>query len=103
MKYVAAYALLALNKEEVTAQDLTNLLTSMGTEVQQSAVDHLVNSLKGMPISEAINQGMSKISSMNIGGGANNNVVVQGEDDDVKSEVSEEEADVSMGDLFGSD
>lgn len=102
MKYIAAYALLALNKDKVTSDDMANLLTSMGVEVDQKPIDLIVNSLKGMSTSEAVELGLGKLSNMSLGGG-NGNVQVVDVEEDKTSEVSEEDADVSMGDLFGSD
>jgi ribosomal protein L12E/L44/L45/RPP1/RPP2 len=63
MKYIAAYALLALNKEKVTRDDLTSLLSNMGVEVEPEPVDQLINSLSGMPISEAISLGFAKMNA----------------------------------------
>ena len=103
MKYIAAYALLALNQETITTDDLTNFLTGMGVEVDQKPVEQIVNSLKGVPLNQAIEQGLAKISTMNIGGGSNNNVVVADAEEDKEDEVSEDEADVSMAGFFSSD
>ena len=104
MKYIAAYALLALNKEKVTKDDLTSLLQSMGVEVNPQPVDQLINSLEGMPIEQAISLGMAKLDSMN-GNGQGGEVEeigpgLGGNDSDCDDDV---EDDISMTGLFDSD
>lgn len=60
--------------------------------------------MKGKPIHEAINEGLTKVSSLNVGGGGGNaGGAAAQEEEQAEEEPEEEEADVSMPDLFGDD
>merc|ERR1712066_1136900 len=72
MKYVAAYALLALaGNESVNAADLTKFLTAAGvSDVNNDSVTAVCNALAGKQLHEVINAGFGKISSLSLGGGS---------------------------------
>ena len=62
MKYIAAYALLALSgKENISADDMSHLLGDMGVTVEKQPIENIVNALQGMPIDQAISQGLQKL------------------------------------------
>ena len=110
MKYVAAYTLLALRGEEnIDAAKVKALLEACECEVNQDSLDAVVNALKGKDLSELINNGLSKVSSLSVGGGsgsggagnAGNAEEKKEEEAEEEEEVEEEEVDFDMGDLFG--
>ena len=107
MKYVAAYTLLALQGEKnIDAAKVKALLVACDCEVDQTSLDAVVNSLKGKCLTELINNGMSKVSSM--GGGSGSGAAGAGEakaeeavEEEKEETVEEEEESYSMGGLFG--
>ena len=106
MKYVAAYTLLALRGEtDIDAAKLRSLLEACDCEVNQDSLDAVVNALKGKCLTELINNGLPKISSMSVGGsgGAAGGKVEEkpAEEEEEEEEVEEEEMDFDMGGLFG--
>eukprot|EP00997_Jenningsia_sp_PLL12_P010705 NODE_8039_length_427_cov_19.224868_g7179_i0.p1 GENE.NODE_8039_length_427_cov_19.224868_g7179_i0~~NODE_8039_length_427_cov_19.224868_g7179_i0.p1 ORF type:complete len:115 (+),score=20.04 NODE_8039_length_427_cov_19.224868_g7179_i0:32-346(+) len=103
MKYIAAYALLALSgKTEISADDLTRLLTDLDCSPEQQTVDLVVNNLKGKPIHEAVAEGLTQIASLSLGGGGGQAAggEAEAEEKEEEKEVSEEEESVSMGGFF---
>ena len=112
MKYVAAYTLLALRGESnIDAAKVKALLEACECEVNQDSLDAVVNALKGKDLSELINNGLSKVSSLSVGGGGSSGGAGAGgaggaeekkeEEAEEEEEVEEEEVDFDMGDLFG--
>ena len=109
MKYVAAYTLLALRGEKnIDAAKLRKLLEDCDCDVNQESLDAVINALKGKNLTELINNGLGKISSMAVGGGSGGGAAKaedkkeeDDEDEESEEEVEEEEMDFDMGDLFG--
>ncbi len=111
MKYVAAYALLALaGKTDVSAADLAAFLKKAGVTVDESSVETVVNTLKGKQLHEVIASGMTKVSSLSFGGSgaATTAAPAQGGSTAAQApapaakveEPPKEEEAVSMGGLF---
>ena len=108
MKYVAAYTLLTLRGEkDIDAAKLKKFLEECDCEVDQSSLDAVVNALKGKCLTELINNGLPKVSSMAVGGGGSGGAAggeaekKEEEEEEEEEEVEEEEMDFDMGDLFG--
>ena len=104
MKYLAAYTLLTLSgKANPSEDDLSKFLKSLDCEVNQEQLKACVTALSGKQLHELCNQGMSKLGSMNVGGGsgakAQGEAVV--EEEEKEPTVEEESEDMDMGDLFG--
>ena len=70
MKYLSAYVLLTIGgKTDVSESDLSEYLKSVGCEVDEEQVKTVCKQLKGKALHELCNNGMTKICSMNLGGG----------------------------------
>lgn len=106
MKYVAAYALLALNKKkDIAAKDLTAFLKNCGVEVDEAGAENVCNALKGKELHEVISEGLGKVATLSFGGAgaaapaggapAGGNAPAA-----KKEEEPAEEENVSMGGLF---
>ncbi len=71
MRHVAAYLLAALGgNENPSAKDIKAILSSVGVEADDKALDLVVNSLKGKNLEELLAEGAEKLASMPAGGGA---------------------------------
>jgi ribosomal protein L12E/L44/L45/RPP1/RPP2 len=97
-QYAVVFSMLCLNDAglELNEENINKALDQSGNKVESYWPGLFVNALEGKDIN----------SFLTVTGGAtggNNTVEVADADDDKEDEVSEEEADVSMGDLFGSD
>ncbi|KAL4445049.1 hypothetical protein ABPG74_018777 [Tetrahymena malaccensis] len=68
MKYVAAYALLALNGSQPTEADVKALIESVNGTVDATKLSAFINTIKGKNIEDVIKAGLSKVG--NIGGAA---------------------------------
>ncbi|KAG9416600.1 60S acidic ribosomal protein P2 [Aphanomyces cochlioides] len=109
MRYVAAYLLVALAKEDVTADDVTKVLTSAGVEIDSERLNKLFEDVAGKSIDEIIAAGSSKLAKF--GGGAAPAAAAAGAAAPAadagaakKDEPKEEEADLDLGggmDMFG--
>ena len=106
MKYLAAYLLLKLGENESpSSEDVKNLLTSFGIEVDDSALSFMMEKVAGKPIAELEAAGKERLLS--IGGNATSVVASSGSDGaakDVEVEVQEEEEeeiDLGGGGMFG--
>ena len=111
MKYVAAYALLALaGKKDISAADLAGFLKTAGVTVDETGVETVVNALKGKQLHEVIASGLTKVSTLSLGGGASGstNAPAKGGSTAAQApapaakveEAPKEEEAVSMGGLF---
>merc|ERR1740139_391175 len=104
MKYVAAYALMALSgKQNPTEAELKVFMTAAGCETNAEGLQSVCNALKGKALHEVINAGFGKISSLSMGGGS-----APAQSGTAKVEVAavveeevveEEEEDMDLGDL----
>ncbi|ETV89135.1 hypothetical protein H257_00507 [Aphanomyces astaci] len=107
MRYVAAYLLVALAKEDVTPADVTKVLTTAGLEIDAERLDKLFEDVAGKSIDEIIASGSTKLAKF--GGGAAAPAAAAaggaaapaaGKKEEKKEE--EEEADLGGGiDMFG--
>ncbi|KAI8985898.1 60s acidic ribosomal protein-domain-containing protein [Pilobolus umbonatus] len=69
MKYLAAYLLLvAGGKETPTANDIKNVLGSVGVEYDAARVQSLLKAFSGKTVAEAIAEGSTKLASVSAGG-----------------------------------
>ncbi|KAL4611647.1 hypothetical protein ACB098_08G116800 [Castanea mollissima] len=71
MKVVAAYLLAVLGGNTTpSAEDLKNILGSVGAEADDDRIELLLSEVKGKDITELIAAGREKLSSVPSGGGA---------------------------------
>ncbi|CAL8076758.1 unnamed protein product [Calicophoron daubneyi] len=71
MKYLAAYMLCQLGgKEKPTASDVTSVLESVGIEHDSSRLELLLSELHGKDIHKLTSEGLAKMASVPMGGGA---------------------------------
>ncbi|KAK9454174.1 60S acidic ribosomal protein p2 [Dipodascopsis uninucleata] len=69
MKYIAAYLLLtSAGNTSPSAEDITNVLSSVGIEVEDDRLSSLLSELEGKNIDELIAEGSSKLASVPSGG-----------------------------------
>ena len=106
MKYIAAYAMVAISGKEVTAEAIKKVLSSVECNVDESRLNQLVDALKGKALHEVISAGLGKVSNLAPSSGAaapaSGAAPAQEEKkEEKKVEEEEEEDDVDMGDLFG--
>ncbi|BCS17341.1 ribosomal protein P2 [Aspergillus puulaauensis] len=73
MKHLAAYLLLTLGgNSEPSAEDIKEVLASVGIDADQGRLGQLLNELRGRDINELIAEGTSKLATgigSNTGGG----------------------------------
>ena len=108
MKYIAAYMLIKLGgKEEVTVDDLKNIIESVGIEFDQQKAKEIVEKLQGKDLNEVIDNGKTKLNAVsncqtiqqnqeNNNGGNNGN----GNDDHQQEEEETLELGGGFDDLF---
>ncbi len=102
MKYIAAYAMVAISGKEVTAQAVQKVLEAVGCKVDNERLNQLCESLKGKALNEVIAAGMGKVGSMSAGAApAQGAAAPVKEEKQPEPEEEEEEEDVDMGGLFG--
>jgi large subunit ribosomal protein LP2 len=74
MKHIAAYALLVLGGNATpTAEDVTNVITAAGGEVDEEKLAKLIADLEGKDIHELLAKGetdLKSVTSLGGGGGA---------------------------------
>ncbi|KAE9616737.1 hypothetical protein Lal_00034430 [Lupinus albus] len=71
MKVIAAYLLAVLGgKNSPSANDLKNILSSVGAEADDDRIELLLTEVKGKDITELIASGREKLASVPSGGGA---------------------------------
>jgi large subunit ribosomal protein LP2 len=70
MKYLAAYLLANLSGNKPDASAVTNVLTSIGIEVDAAQVEKVVSELSGKDLAAVIAEGSSKLSSVSVSVGA---------------------------------
>ncbi|XP_029911749.1 60S acidic ribosomal protein P2-like [Myripristis murdjan] len=69
MRYVAAYLLAALGgNANPSAQDIKDILGSVGIEADDERLNKVISELNGKDIEEVLNAGMSKLASVPAGG-----------------------------------
>ena len=62
MKYIAAYMLAKLGKENPTVEDIQRIIESVGIEFDPKKADEIVKKLEGKDINEVIADGKTKLS-----------------------------------------
>jgi large subunit ribosomal protein LP2 len=63
MKYLAAYALLALSgKKDITAADVKKVLSEAQVKVDEEDIERLIKAVKGKPIHQLISDGRKQMS-----------------------------------------
>ncbi|KAH3670851.1 hypothetical protein WICMUC_004820 [Wickerhamomyces mucosus] len=71
MKYLAAYLLLQQGGIEApSAEQIKNVLSSVGVEAEESKISALLSSLEGKSIQDVIAEGNTKLASVPTGGAA---------------------------------
>ena len=94
MKYIAAYMLAKLGKENPTVDDIKRIIESVGIEFDQKKGEEIINKLEGKNLEEVINDGKSKLTFVsNEQSGLNEGAKSKEEDekDNEKNEKEEEE------------
>ena len=70
MKLLAAYLLLVLGGNAApTADDITNVITSVGGEVDEEKLATLLADVDGKDLNELIAKGKESLKSVSVGGG----------------------------------
>ncbi|KAL9102845.1 MAG: hypothetical protein Q9163_002060 [Psora crenata] len=70
MKHLAAYLLLGLGgNTSPSADDVKEVLSSVGIDADEDRLDKLISELKGKDLQELIAEGTSKLASVPSGGG----------------------------------
>ncbi|VEU20724.1 DEKNAAC101525 [Brettanomyces naardenensis] len=102
MKYLAAYLLLQKSgKEAPSAEEITSVLESVGSEVDEKRIALLLSSLEGKSIADLIAQGSSKLAAVPTGGAAPAAGAVAGGDEEGKEEEEEEKEEEESDDDMG--
>ncbi|KAL5344122.1 hypothetical protein BJX70DRAFT_393538 [Aspergillus crustosus] len=117
MKYLAAYLLLQLGGTPIpSAEEIKEVLASVGIEADENRLEYLLKALEGKDIDEVIAEGTARLATgIGIGGGSGGNEIVKNgerkegcdtagngdgyEDQDGDGDVDDEE-DFGLG-LFG--
>merc|ERR1712062_450461 len=68
MRYVAAALLAAQGGQEVSADNIKKILSSVGIDADDEKVDKVVSELAGKDIAELIKEGTEKLGSVPAGG-----------------------------------
>merc|ERR1711978_361600 len=108
MRYVAAYLLAALGGNSApSAKDIKKILTSVGIDADDAALNKVIDELKGKNLEELMAEGREKLASVPSGGGvaasAGGGGAASGGDapaeakKEEKKEESEESEDDDMG------
>merc|ERR1711916_197739 len=70
MKYIAAYLLASLNKQNPSAADVTKVLSAVGANVDDAQLSAVMGALDGQNVDALIEAGAEKFASVPSGGGA---------------------------------
>lgn len=103
MKYLAAYLLLVQGGNEApTAADISGLLETVGSEVDQTRLNNLLKELEGKDINELIQEGNGKLASVPSAGAAAGGAAAaapgqEAAAEEKKEEEAKEESDDDMG------
>ncbi|CAD8047943.1 unnamed protein product [Paramecium primaurelia] len=109
MQYVAAYALLVLGgKAQPTEADIKGLLAEVGAQGADDQIKGIVDALKGKTLSDVISEGLKKVGTLQLGGGAASSAPAQTQAPAAAKQEApkpvekapEPEEDVDMGGLF---
>ena len=111
MKYISAYALLALADKTPSKDDVKKVLASVGAEVDNAELDRVFAQLQGKQLHELISGGMDKLATFSSGpaaGGAVQTTAAapaETKKEAAKKEAPKEEEEVNLGGggLFGDD
>merc|ERR1739848_466963 len=100
MRYVAAYLLAALGGNSApSAKDIKKILTSVGIDAEDAALNKVIDELKGKNLEELMAEGREKLASVPSGGGgaASGGDAPAEAKKEEKKEESEESEDDDMG------
>ncbi|KAL8712397.1 MAG: hypothetical protein Q9220_003245 [cf. Caloplaca sp. 1 TL-2023] len=108
MKHLAAYLLLGLGgNTSPSADDVKEVLSSVGIDADEDRLDKLIKELKGKDLQELIAEGSTKLASVPSGGGgggggaapaaAAGGDAAAAEDKPAEKEEEKEESDEDMG------
>ena len=108
MKYIAAYMLVKLNKENPKVEDIKRIIESVGNEFEERKAEEIINKLEGRNINEVIEEGQTKLRNISNDGTTRNEQQTSNEQigdkdkdkDKDKEEVNEEEEALELGDVF---
>ncbi|OMH83844.1 60S acidic ribosomal protein P2 [Zancudomyces culisetae] len=71
MRYIAAYLLLhSAGSKSITADDIKNVISSVGIEVDEARAAEVVEAFKGKSVETLIAEGATKLASVPSGGAA---------------------------------
>lgn len=103
MKYLAAYLLLVQGgNAQPSASDISSLLETVGSDVEESRISSLLKELEGKSVSDLIAEGNTKLASVPSGGAAASGASASSgaaaeEAEEEKAEEEKEESDDDMG------
>ena len=108
MKYIAAYMLVKLNKENPKVEDIKRIIESVGNEFEERKAEEIINKLEGRNINEVIEEGQTKLRNISNDGTTRNEQQTSNEQigdkdkdkDKEREEVNEEEEALELGDVF---
>lgn len=106
MKYIAAYMLAKLGKENPTIEDLQRIIESVGIEFEERKAEEIINKLEGRNINEVIEEGQTKLTNISNDGTTRNEQQTSNEQigdkdkDKEREEINEEEEALELGDVF---
>jgi len=109
MKHLAAYLLLKLGgNESPSSDDVINVLSEVGIEVESDRLDQLISNLEGKDLKTVMEEGKDMLASFGGGGGGSGGGAAAGGDGEAAAEVEEEvvveEEEMDLGggmDMFG--
>jgi len=97
MDYIYAALLLYSAKKEITEKAMTDVLTSVGVDVDAAKLKGLIATLKNVSIEEAIKKAAMPVSA----GAPAAEAAPKEEEKEEEPEVSEDQAAEGLGALFG--
>jgi large subunit ribosomal protein LP2 len=112
MKHMAAYLLLVLGgNKSPTADDVKNILGTVGIETEDERLDRLMSELEGKDLNELLANGKTLLAKFGSGGSGGGSAAVaagagEAAVEEAKEEVKEEEEEMDLGggmDMFGND
>jgi large subunit ribosomal protein LP2 len=104
MKIVAAYLLAVLGGNENPGKsDIKKILSSVGSDAEESQIDNLLKELDGKNVFDVISQGKDKLASVPTGGAVAvaGGAAAETKEEEKEDEKEEEESeDMGFGGLF---
>ncbi|KAK8865053.1 60S acidic ribosomal protein P2 [Tritrichomonas musculus] len=100
MKYIAAYMLAKLGKENPTVDDIKRIIESIGIEFDSKKAEEIVNKLEGKNFEDVINDGKSKLSLVSNDQSGKTEQTTSKDDNNSDNKDKEEEETLELGGGF---